>query len=131
MPRILIVDDDAAQRFLIDLILRRAGYESMGAQSAVHALDLLRTDSAFDLIMTDIRMPVMDGVNFLKEIRVRYSHIPVIVMTVHGESNWLNEAKEIGAVACLTKPFIAPQVTETLQAIGLMPGVRAVRQPTY
>jgi CheY-like chemotaxis protein len=80
--------------------------------------------------MTDIRMPIMDGVDFVREIKRRYPNIPVIVMTVHGESDWLDEARAVGAVACLPKPFIAPQLVQTLQAIGLAPAPNPLAQPT-
>jgi CheY-like chemotaxis protein len=116
MIRILVVEDDGAQRILIDTLLRRAGYEAQCAASADDALDLLETDSQFAAILTDFRMPGMAITEFLSILNVHYPTIPVIVMTVHAGSLWVDEALRNGAVTCLAKPFFGPQLIQTLES---------------
>ncbi len=121
MARVLVVDDDDAQRFLIDVILQRAGHACVSAGSATEALKILMRDNAFDVIMTDVRMPEMDGVRFVKELNQHHPSIPVIMMSVHGSTDWISQAKEHGAVSFLAKPFIAPQVVAIVRAATTNP----------
>ena|SRR5215216_6277271 len=118
MARVLIVEDDPAQRSLVEIMLRRAGNESSSAENAESALILLNQDSGFDVILTDVRMPRMNGVMFLKELRGLYPAIPVIVMTAQGNTNWEAEARENGAAACLVKPFVTGQLLAALDQIN-------------
>jgi DNA-binding NtrC family response regulator len=118
MARVLIVEDDPAQRSLVELMLRRAGIDSTCAENAEHALVMLNQDSRFEVILTDIRMPRMNGVTFLKELRGLYPSIPVIVMTAQGNTNWEAEARENGAAACLVKPFVSGQLIAALHEIN-------------
>ena len=113
--RILVVEDDAAQRFLIETMLRRAGHEPHCTQSADEALALLARDSRFDAILSDVRMPGMDSTEFLKLLNAHYPDIPVLMMTVHAGSSWADEALRYGAVTCLAKPFFGPQLAQALE----------------
>ena len=115
MIRILVVEDDAAQRFLVETMLRRAGYEARSAPSGDDALALLALDSQFAAILSDIRMPGMGSTEFLQALNARYPTIPVIIMTVHAGSFWADEALRYGAVACLAKPFFGPQLIKALE----------------
>lgn len=117
MPRILIVDDDATQRFLIEVMLQRAGFTTVAAENAPRALDLLRQDTDFDLILSDIRMPGMDGVAFIARARQLYPDIPVIVMTVHSNSEWVEQALSLGAAGSLGKPFVGCGWIDTVNAV--------------
>jgi DNA-binding NtrC family response regulator len=118
MVRVLIVDDDLAQRSLVEIMLRRAGFDSLSAENAERALEILVGDSAFDVIITDIRMPRMSGVAFLQELRQLYPHIPVIVMTAQGNTNWEAEVRANGAAGCLVKPFVTAQLLDALRQIN-------------
>jgi CheY-like chemotaxis protein len=84
MARILIVEDDEAQRFLYHEELVEEGYEVVVAKNGVEALKCLE-ESSFDLIVLDIRMPVMDGTEVLGKISSRYKKIPVIIHTAYPE----------------------------------------------
>lgn len=116
MVRILVVEDDAAQRFLIETMLRRAGYEVRCASNADEALELLQADAQFAAILSDVRMPGMDSTQFLKLLHTHYPTIPVIIMTVHAGSRWADEALRYGAVTCLAKPFFGPQLINALES---------------
>lgn len=117
MARILVVEDDSAQRFLIEMMLRRAQYESVSASCGDEALRVLAKDSDFVAILSDLQMPGMDGGDFLGALADRYPHVPVIVMTVHAGSDWAEDALQNGAAACLPKPFFSPDLIHTLEDV--------------
>lgn len=114
MTRVLVVDDDVAQQFLIGVVLKRAGYEAVEALNGLDALDILRRDSRFDIILTDLLMPSMDGARFMKEVQRLYPGLPVVVMTAHGGFEWIIDARKHGAISCINKPFIGPQLVDCL-----------------
>lgn len=84
MAKILIVEDDEAQRFLYHEELVEEGYEVVLAKNGVEALKCLE-GSPFDLIVLDIRMPIMNGTEVLGKISSRYKEIPVIIHTAYPE----------------------------------------------
>ncbi len=84
MDKILIVEDDEAQRFLYHEELAEEGYEVVLAKNGKEALKYLE-ESAFDLIVLDIRMPVMNGTEVMEKISSRYRDIPVIIHTAYPE----------------------------------------------
>jgi CheY-like chemotaxis protein len=83
--RILVVDDEPAVRGLTVEILRRSGYEPHGVPTARQALDLL-DEEQFDLVVSDVMMPEMTGVEFLYELRLRQPDLRVILMTAAPKS---------------------------------------------
>ena len=78
--KILLVDDDPATRILVTRILRQPDYAFTEADHAIQALDLLEK-SSFDLIITDLRMPDLDGIAFAVRARARWPHIPIVLMS--------------------------------------------------
>jgi DNA-binding NtrC family response regulator len=84
MARILIGEDDEAQRFLYHEELVEEGYEVVLAKNGVEALKCLE-ESSFDLIVLDVRMPIMNGIEFLGKISGRFGEIPVIIHTAYPE----------------------------------------------
>lgn len=114
MTRVLVVDDDLAQQFLIGVVLKRAGYEAVEALNGLNALDLLKRDSRVDIVLTDLRMPSMDGARFMKEAQRLYPGLPIVVMTAHGGFEWMVDARKQGATGCISKPFIGPQLIDCL-----------------
>jgi len=102
MKRILVVEDEEKLRRVIELQLRSSGYEVEQAGSAEKALSLAASVS---LILTDLRLPGMDGLKMLAELRARGLATPVIVMTAFGTVEGAVEAMKAGAVDFLPKPF--------------------------
>ncbi len=100
--RILIVEDEEKLRRVMELQLRSSGFEVEQAGSAEQGLKLI--DHA-DLILTDLRLPGMDGIEFLRQVRQQYAHIPVVLMTAFGTVENAVEAMKIGANDFLLKPF--------------------------
>ena len=102
--KLLIVDDEANMRKILQAILQKEGYESQVAAHGGEALQWLDKES-FQVILTDLRMPVMDGMELLQNLRVNHPHIPVIIITAHGTVEVAVEALKKGAHDFITKPF--------------------------
>jgi len=118
MSTILIVDDDFEWRMLIHRLLQKSGYEVLEAENGKNALKVLE-NSAIDLVLTDILMPIMDGVELIRELAQRHPGLPVIAMTSNIEMPYLNIAMKLGAMNCLQKPFNRNQLLEMInEALG-------------
>lgn len=107
MARILVVEDDDQVRRLIDQMLRRAGHEVICAGDGTAALRAFERH-AFDLIITDLIMPEMEGMQTIRELRKKDRQIPLIAMSGGGRMNaddYLDTARIIGADRTFRKPF--------------------------
>ena len=102
--RILVVDDEAAILRLLKEALTQWGYQVTGATSAAEALQALRGDM-FDAVITDIRMPDMNGLELLKEIKRHDESVEVVVMTGYPTIASAVEALKVGAFDYLSKPL--------------------------
>ena len=105
MPaRILVVDDEGKMRRLLQMALEEEGYQVELAADGQVALKVVR-EKAFDLVITDMRMPRMEGVTLLRGIRKLDSRIPIIIMTAYGTVPTAVEAMRAGAQDYVLKPF--------------------------
>jgi len=102
--RILVVDDEANMRRVLEIMLARGGHEVLTAQDGAQALALLETQKA-DLVISDMRMPGMDGLTLLQRLREKGNATPVIMVTAHGTIDSAVEAMRDGAVDYLLRPF--------------------------
>jgi two-component system chemotaxis response regulator CheY len=118
--RVLIADDSAVMRMILERGLRRAGLAGAEIHQASDGLEALATieeqaalGHSFDLILTDVHMPVMDGPEFLRELRARgvARGVPVVMITAEdaGDAGW-----ELPCVGRLTKPFTMEQMQASL-----------------
>jgi DNA-binding NtrC family response regulator len=114
MPTILAVDDEALTLSLLEFHLREAGFVPLTASSGAEALTILEHHQV-DLIISDLFMPGMDGFELLKQVRERYSGIPIIVITAHGSVEGAVEAMRRGAYDYLKKPSNPEQLQITIQ----------------
>lgn len=112
--RILVVDDERAHRQLLGAALERNGYAAVGAGNGEEALAALR-DGSFDLIITDLKMPGMDGVSLLRSARALDPDLVGIVMTGQGSIDSAVEAMKAGAQDYILKPF---DLTLLLQVVS-------------
>jgi excisionase family DNA binding protein len=109
--RVLVVDDESSIREMLSKTLALADYEVDTAPDATSALDLLRTSSgSYDLLIADLKMPGMDGLTLIRQVRQLRSGLPVIIITGFSTESSAIEAVNLGVSAYLTKPFRVPQV---------------------
>ncbi len=114
--RTLIVDDSSVMRKIVERALRQAGLETLvvhEASNGAEGLDLLKTQNV-DLILSDINMPSMDGLEFLRQLQAQNlaPGIPVIMITTESSEEHVKQAIEAGARGYIRKPFTAEQVKE-------------------
>jgi two-component system response regulator AtoC len=102
--KILIVDDESSMRRIMEIMLQRLDYQVLQATNGQHALDLLKQQTV-DLIITDLRMPGMDGMTLLHMLQQQNSHIPVIIITAHGTVESAVNAMKHGAFDFIIRPF--------------------------
>jgi two-component system nitrogen regulation response regulator NtrX len=103
-PRILVIDDDAAIRDSLRMTLEYEGYECVGAATGHEGLALVEHD-AFDLVLLDVKMPAMDGLEVLERLHTMNESLPVVMISGHGTTATAVEAIKKGAVNFLDKPF--------------------------
>lgn len=101
---LLIVDDEPNLRKVLGALLSKDGYEVLEAESGKAALDVLRRESV-EIVISDLRMPGMDGLELLRRIRKEWPHIIVVMLTAHGTVDAAVEALKNGALDFLSKPF--------------------------
>ena len=120
-PRVLLVDDDAAIRTLCSLNLRALGIDVIEAEDGSQGLQLARRERP-DLVLLDVSMPGLDGfeVGALVRRHRKTRHIPLMFLSGEAEND--ARARELGAIACLAKPF-DPVALSTLIASTLRPAV--------
>lgn len=111
---IMVIDDSPVVRRVLSLTLESAGFDVLTAENGVVALDLIE-DEAVHLIFCDIHMPVMNGIDFLKALRCRFSKedLPIVMLTASGEQDAHAEAALQGANSILTKPASSHLVIST------------------
>ena len=101
---ILVLDDEERQLEILSLILEDAGYEVTAIGNAKEALEIVKKNN-FDLILTDLRMPEMDGIQFLEAVRLYWPQQVIVVVTAHGTIPSAVEAMKKGAFNYMTKPL--------------------------
>jgi two-component system response regulator AtoC len=104
MTRVLIVDDERKMRRVLQILLEQIGLESVAAENGEEALERFAAES-IDLVLTDLKMPGIDGIELLKRIREQEADVPVIVLTAHGTVQTAVEAMKHGAFDYVLKPF--------------------------
>jgi putative two-component system response regulator len=104
MSRILAIDDEHVIRMLVVEILESVGHEVVGAESAEHALELL-DEGEFDLVVSDVVMPGLSGLELLEAARSRRASLPIVLVTGAGTYETLSQALTRGAAGLVTKPF--------------------------
>ncbi|MGA2787132.1 MAG: sigma-54 dependent transcriptional regulator [Verrucomicrobiota bacterium] len=119
LPRILIVDDDPGQRSLLNTFLRTQGFETVTAESGQHALETLRTGK-FDMMISDVRMPGLSGLETLRLARQEHATLPVLLVTAFTDVRDAVAAMRDGAVNYLAKPIDLDELMACVrQAIGI------------
>ena len=104
METILIVDDEKNYLVVLSAFLSEVGYETLTAQDAQEALGIVEA-ADLDLVLTDMKMPSMDGIELLRRVKEKTPELPVIMMTAHGTVEKAVEAMQLGAFNFIQKPF--------------------------
>jgi two-component system response regulator (stage 0 sporulation protein F) len=102
--KVLIVDDQNGIRILLMEVFNSEGYTTFQAANGKIALEIVEKESP-DLVLLDMKIPGMDGLEILKHIKEMNPSIKVIMMTAYGELDMIKEATELGALMHFTKPF--------------------------
>jgi excisionase family DNA binding protein len=103
-PRVLVVDDEQAVRDLVSKYLTTAEYDVETVEDGPTALERLQANS-YDLLITDLKMPGMDGLSVIRETRRRFSDLPIIIITAYSTEASAIEAINLGVSGYITKPF--------------------------
>jgi len=107
---ILIADDEEMMRNLLEKILTREGYQVATAEDGLAALELMK-DRPFDLVISDMKMPRMNGFELLKAIKKDHAQTGVIIMTAYGDTYTVKDALLLGADEYITKPFKSYEIS--------------------
>jgi two-component system response regulator (stage 0 sporulation protein F) len=119
--KLLIVDDQIGIRILLLEVFSTEGYETFQAANGRTALEIVKAHAP-DLVLLDMKIPGMDGLEILKRIKEINRDIKVIMMTAYGELDMIKEATDLGALMHFTKPF---DIDEMRFAVNMQMGVSA------
>lgn len=122
LKRILVVDDEENTRIALTRLLSREGYDVQTAANGLEALSRLRQRAA-ELIITDLNMPEMNGLVFLRELNREFPASNVIMMTAYGEVESYLEALNLGAFEYLNKPLRVEELRKVMGKIFARPSV--------
>jgi len=111
---ILLVDDDPGVRFALSEVMCERGYRVVCASSGAQALASL---DGVDVVVTDLSMPGMDGLELVSQIAARAPALPVILLTAHGSENLVRIASSRGACGCLSKPFDIDEIARVIEQV--------------
>ena len=131
MARLLVVDDEESQRTLMEITLRKEGYQVDVAEDGVQALDLIRT-IPYDVVLTDIKMPRADGIEVLKAVKEVSPETVVMMITAYASHDTAVEAMKLGAKDYIPKPFkiveIKTKIRSALEERALRAENRVLRE---
>src|SRR6185436_8909309 len=113
-PKVLVIDDESAIRDSLKMILEYEDYEFVGASNGPDGIALVQKDRP-DVVLLDIKMPNMDGLEVLRKLRAMDDTLPVIIVSGHGTTSTAVEAIKLGALDYLDKPLGSERVIVTLR----------------
>ena len=114
--RILMIDDDKHMHRILQLYLRSRNVEVVGVSSgrmALHKLD----EESFDLVLTDIQMPGMDGRELIQRIRQKYPDLPILIISAYEEEKFQNEINSLKNIQMVAKPFDQNTILEKIDKL--------------
>ncbi|UCD62831.1 MAG: response regulator [Candidatus Zixiibacteriota bacterium] len=111
---ILVVDDQEMMRNLLEKILAREGYRILTAGDGREAMKILRKEEV-NLVISDMKMPKMDGFELLRRVKEKHPNVGVIIMTAYGDTYTVKDALLLGADEYVTKPFKSYEITMVVE----------------
>jgi two-component system, chemotaxis family, chemotaxis protein CheY len=121
--KIIVVDDSSVIRKELSVVLSSAGYQVVEAASGLEGLTRLGEHADAAMVLTDINMPEMSGIEMLTRIKAdaKNAGLPVVMLTTEGNTDLMKQAKRAGAKAWIVKPFTASMVVEAVQMFAGRP----------
>lgn len=118
MTKVLIVDDSNSIRDMVSFTLKSAGYMTIEAKDGVEGLNKAKL-GAFDLVITDVNMPNMDGISLCKELRklTTFKFTPILMLTTESSTDMKMQGKAAGATGWLVKPFNPEKLLQTIKRV--------------
>ncbi len=118
MANILAVDDSASMRQMVVFTLKGAGHQVTEAKDGQEALGLAKSQK-FDLVLTDVNMPRMDGISLARELRTlsAFKFVPILMLTTEAGLNKKQEGRAAGATGWIVKPFNPEQLLATIKKV--------------
>ena len=117
MPKtILVIDDEPNYQNMMEFLFSSEGFRVLKASSGVEALEILKREEV-ELIITDMKMPQMDGLDLAKAVKEMCPSMPIVLMTGFSIESRVQEALNINAKACLHKPFSIDEMKEVVHGI--------------
>lgn len=118
MTKILAVDDSTSMRQMVGFTLKSSGFEVVEAADGVEALKIAKSQS-FDLVISDVNMPNMDGITLVKELRTLadYKFIPILMLTTESSTEKKQAGRAAGATGWIVKPFNPDQLLATVNKV--------------
>lgn len=116
---ILIIDDSESIRVVVSHALRSEGYNVIIGHDGQHGLELLHENPHVNLIISDLNMPKVDGISFLKEVRKseRFKYLPILILTTESQETKKLEAKNSGATGWIIKPFVKEKLLAVVKKV--------------
>ncbi len=114
MKKILVVDDRESVRVILKQMLEQGGYSAEVADNGEEALETLK-NGHFDMLITDINMPVMNGVELLNKTKEAFPSLPVIFITAYGKDKIIIDAIKVGLSDFIEKPFRMEDILKTVK----------------
>ncbi|MFY8351667.1 response regulator [Pseudoalteromonas sp. SSM20] len=118
MKKILAVDDSASMRQMVGFTLKKAGFDVTEAKDGSEALEIAKGES-FDVVISDVNMPVMDGITLIRELRAlpAYKFTPMLMLTTESGLDKKTEGKAAGATGWIVKPFNPDQLLAVIKKV--------------
>ncbi len=115
---ILAVDDSTSMRQMVSFTLKGAGYDVTEAVDGQQALDIAKT-RGFDMVLSDVNMPIMDGIELIKNLRSlpNFKFTPILMLTTEAGTEKKMEGKQAGATGWIVKPFNPEQLLSTVNRV--------------
>ncbi len=116
---ILVVDDIVLNRILLGELIKKLGYNFQQAQNGKEALELVKS-SNYDLVLMDIEMPVMNGIEATRNIRLLAapkSKIPIVALTAHNPDDFMEEYSSAGFNELITKPYVLDKIERVIKKL--------------
>ncbi|MGB1286617.1 MAG: response regulator [Aggregatilineales bacterium] len=117
--QVLIIDDDPGLQKLVMTLLKRAGMKTDSAYNASEAAQILKKQPLPDIVLLDLMLPEINGIDFLKQIRAKsiFNELPVIILSALADPDVIKEGLESGADRYLTKPYLANNLVKTIREV--------------